>query len=199
MLRRILIFSSLGLVSTAIGAQILVPVGPKPMPKPVVPVTVMPATPTTMAPVGPVTANRTAELLKNAGIINPTNIDQPVHLTPRAPYIDDLTYLAVGGGDFIPQRNMIGIRGAENGVTSSWAELSWNAMPDRRYVVDCAIDANTLGVTFNWHGGDNPREKVYVSGGRAGVVLPVGAQPPVRIMLDVSNVLTGCDITPFAS
>ncbi|HKU92812.1 MAG TPA: hypothetical protein VJP82_05640 [Sphingomicrobium sp.] len=198
MLRKILVFSSLSLVSTAIGAQILVPVGPKPMTKPTVPVKVMPVTPVTTAPVGPVTANRTVELLKNAGIINPTNIDQPVHLTPRAPYIDDLTYLAVAGGDYVPKRNLIGIRGPENGVTSSWAEVSWNAMPDRRYVLDCGIGSpDGLGVTFTPAGGS--QERVRVAGGRAGVVLPVGAQPPVRVMLDVSQVLSGCDITPFGS
>lgn len=198
MLRKILIFSSLSLISTAIGGQVLKPGSVQPVTKPVMPVMVMPVTPTTTAPIAPVNANRTLELLKTAGIINPTNIDQPVHLTPRAPYIDDLTYLAVAGGDYVPKRNLIGIRGPENGVTSSWAEVSWNAMPDRRYVLDCGIGSpDGLGVTFSWTGGS--QERVRVAGGRAGVVLPLGAQPPVRVMLDVSQVLSGCDITPFGS
>lgn len=198
MVRTVLLISALSLASTAVGAQILMPGGAKPVAKPVVPVMAVPVTPTTTAPIAPVNANRTLELLKTAGIINPTNIDQPVHLTPRAPYIDDLTYLAVAGGDYVPKRNLIGIRGPENGVTSSWAEVSWNAMPDRRYVVDCGIGSpDGLGVTFTPAGGS--QERVRVAGGRAGVVLPVGAQPPVRVMLDVSQVLSGCDITPFGS
>ena len=72
MFRRILLFSSLSLVSTAVAAQVLMPGGAKPIAKPVMPVMVVPVTPVTTAPVGPVNANRTLELLKGAGIIAPT-------------------------------------------------------------------------------------------------------------------------------
>lgn len=196
MSRKMLLAALIVGASTSAIGQVVMPGGGKPVAKPVMPVMVVPVTPVTTAPVGAVTANRTILMLKNAGIVNPT-LDRPISLTPRAPYIDDLTYLAVAGGDYVPKRNLIGIRGPENGVTSSWAEISWNASPDRRYILDCAVGADGLGVTFRSNGGAS--ERVQVSGGRAGVVLPVGAQPPVRIMLDISQVLSGCDITPFGS
>jgi len=197
MFHRILLFSSLSLVSTAVAAQVLMP-GMKPIAKPVKPVMAMPVTPTTTAPVGPVNANRTVEMLKSAGIVNPT-LDRPITLTPRAPYIDELTFLAVTSAGSWPPRNEIIIDQPNNGVTSSWAIVSWNASPDRRYVLDCAFEGNseTANLTFRW--GSDRTDNAQIVGGHAGIVLPAGVQPPVRIATDRQAFLNQCDITPFGS
>src|SRR3954463_5716315 len=109
MSRKMLLAALIVGASTSAMAQIVTPGGATPVAKPVMPVMVVPVTPVTTAPVGAVTANRTILMLKNAGIVNPT-LDGPISLTPRAPYIDDRTYLAVAGGDYVPKRNLIGIR-----------------------------------------------------------------------------------------
>lgn len=198
MLRKIIIFSSLSLVSTAIGAQVLMPGGAKPVAKPVMPVMVVPVTPTTTAPIGPATANRTIEMLKTAGIVNPT-LDRPITLSPHAPIINNDTYLGVANASLYPGRDMLVIDQPNNGVTSSWAVVAWNASPDRRYVLDCAFEGNTetADLMFVWQrdGSDHAR----VVGGHAGIVLPAGAQPPVRIATDRQAYLKQCDITPFGS
>jgi hypothetical protein len=199
MFRSVLLFSALSLVPTAIGAQILMPGGAKPVTKPAVPVMVMPVTPVTSAPVGPVNANRTLELLKNAGIINPTNVERPVALTPRSPYVDEATYFLISAGDYAPGRNVIGIRGPEGGVTSSFVGVFWNPTPDRRYVIDCAFDGDGNDVTFSWDRGVIGATHVAVAGGHAGAVLPVGVLPPVRMNVAHTTTLSECDITPFGA
>ena len=199
MFRRILLFSSLSLVSTAVAAQVLMPGGAKPVAKPVMPVMVVPVTPVTTAPVGPVSANRTLELLKGAGIIAPTNVDRPIALTPRTPYIDDTTYFLVSLGDYAPGRNVIGIRGPEGGVTTSFVGVFWNPTPDRRYVIDCAFEGDGNDVTFSWDRGVIGATHVAVTGGHAGVVLPVGVLPPVRMNAAHTTSLSECDVTPFGS
>jgi hypothetical protein len=198
MFRNVLLFSALSLVPAAIGAQILMPGGAKPVTKPAVPVMVMPVTPVTTAPVGPVNANRTVEMLKNAGIVNPT-LDRPISLTPRTPIINDQTYLGVTGGSLYPGRNMLVIDQPNGGVTSSWAVVSWNASPDRRYVLDCAFEGNAenYDLTFSWE--RDRSDHARVAGGHAGIVLPAGAQPPVRISAEGQSYLKQCDITPFGS
>jgi len=198
MLRKILLFSALGLVSTAAAAQVLMPGGAKPAAKPVMPVMVVPVTPTTTAPVGPVTANRTIEMLKSAGIVNPT-LDRPITLSPHAPIINNETYLGVSNASLYPGRDMLVIDQPNNGVTSSWAVVSWNASPDRRYVLDCGFEGNTetADLTFAW--GRDGSDHARVVGGHAGIVLPAGVQTPVRIATDRQAYLKQCDITPFGS
>jgi hypothetical protein len=133
--------------------------------------------------------------LKAAGIVNPANVDRPITLTPRAPYVDPLTYLGVIDGEYLPNTGLITI---EPNPSVSWALVSWNPSPDRRYVLDCAFQiSDGADLTFRWE--TQRTDHASIVGGHAGIVLPPGVQPPVQIGSQSKAYLSQCDITPFGS
>lgn len=181
-------------VSTVAFGQVLQPGGPKAVVTPVMPVMTVPTRPVSTAPVATPVGSRTIEMLKNAGIVNPT-VEQPIALSPRKPFIDEMTYLGAVGSDYSPGAGVITLT---PNSSVSWAVVAWNPTSDRRYVLDCAFQASDNAmVTFRWQ--QRSTDQARVVGGHAGVILPAGVQPPVQVSANAQAFLTGCDVTPFGS
>ena len=196
MSRKLLLFALSAAAPCAVAAQIVMPGTVKPVAKPVMPVMVVPVTPVTTAPVGAVTGNRTIDVLKAAGIVNPINLEHPVTLSAHAPFIDDATYIHFTNGDLY--RDTVAIRGSsQTHPTDFW--VHWNAFPDKRYVIDCAFTSDGPVISFTWDRPTIGSTRVPVTGGRAAAVLPTGTEGPVMMISNAPVQLSSCDITPFGS
>jgi len=150
-------------------------------------------------------AQRTFEILRAAGVLTPTNVDRPVTISARQPFIDELTYLDIARASLRPAQSQIVMDGADSPNGASAVTLHWNADTDRRYVIDCAFNAGIGDVDFRWGvqsiapGAPATAERVPIIGARAAIVLPAGVPGSVELRSDHSVELTSCDVTAFQS
>ena len=162
------------------------------------------AKPPALRQIPPVSAQRTVEILRAAGIV-PATIDRPFSLSSRVTLIDPNTFLTMARAGMRPERNAIYMDGRDTPTGGSALSLNWNADPERRYVVDCAIPAGVGAIEFAWgtlsFGEPAPGsfEQVPILNGRAAVVLPAGAGSMVQIHSEHAVELTNCDVTPFGA
>jgi len=162
------------------------------------------ARPAAVRQIAPVSAQRTIDILRTAGIV-PTTMDHPFSLSSRNTLIDANTYLTISRAGMRPERDTIYMDGRDAPTGGSTVALNWNADPERRYVVDCAIPAGTGAIEFGWgtlsfgEPAAGSSEQVPILNGRAAVVLPAGAGSAVQIRSEHAVELTSCDVTPFGS
>lgn len=160
------------------------------------------AKPPAVRQIAPVTAQRTAEILRAAGIV-PTAVDHPFSLSSRVTLIDANTYLTISRSGMRPERNTIYMDGRDTPTGGSALSLNWTADPDRRYVVDCAIPAGVGAIEFGWgtfqFGDPSSSQLVPILNGHASIVLPAGAGSAVQLRAEHAVELTSCDVTPFGT
>jgi hypothetical protein len=146
-------------------------------------------------PSHPVTAERTIQVLRAAGILN-VRPDSPFTLSARHPYLDPQTFMSSMSVNLDTERNLIGM------APNSWIRIQWFGNPERRYVVDCAVPSGQE-LEFIWGRwttvGVRTQMNVPVNDGRAAIVLPAGFDSQVTLHSSAIIEVSSCDVTPFAS